>query len=276
MTTRSHALPICTRPIRCSRTRLADALAADALASEGGGTPAMPLAAGTAAARPPRRTAPLTQKSSVPPQGFCARRTDRRWRCSTPTAGIHTPTKAVRRDSSPDASRHLMQGWQRSARSSGPIWRDTAVLLVTEFGRTAAINGTRGTDHGTAAAAFLLRRRGCGRPRNRRLAGSGGASLYQGRDLAPTLDLRSVLKGLLADHLRCPSRALEDRRCFPTVPPRSRCAAWCAPEGPQRASAESASRCPGRLSFAAPAVAGAWDPERPAGSGAASSGADCA
>ena len=38
----------------------------------------------------------------------------------------------------------------------GPVWKDTAVLIATEFGRTAATNGTRGTDHGTGAAAFLL------------------------------------------------------------------------------------------------------------------------
>ena len=40
--------------------------------------------------------------------------------------------------------------------SLGPVWRNTVVLVATEFGRTAAINGTRGTDHGTGAAAFLL------------------------------------------------------------------------------------------------------------------------
>src|SRR5262249_27164221 len=38
----------------------------------------------------------------------------------------------------------------------GPVWSDTAVVLATEFGRTAATNGTRGTDHGTATVAFLL------------------------------------------------------------------------------------------------------------------------
>ena len=40
--------------------------------------------------------------------------------------------------------------------SLGPVWRKTVVLVATEFGRTAAMNGTRGTDHGTGAAAFLL------------------------------------------------------------------------------------------------------------------------
>jgi uncharacterized protein (DUF1501 family) len=91
----------------------------------------------------------------------------------------------------------------------GPVWDDTAVLLVTEFGRTAAVNGTRGTDHGTATAAFLL---GGAVQGGRVVAdwpGLSSRSLYQGRDLKPTLDLRSVLKGLMSEHLLIPSRALE-------------------------------------------------------------------
>jgi uncharacterized protein (DUF1501 family) len=92
----------------------------------------------------------------------------------------------------------------------GPTWSDTAVLLVTEFGRTAAINGTRGTDHGTAAAAFLVGGAVAGGRVIADWPGLSARALYQGRDLAPTLDLRSVLKGLLADHLQVPGRALED------------------------------------------------------------------
>jgi uncharacterized protein (DUF1501 family) len=91
----------------------------------------------------------------------------------------------------------------------GPVWRDTAVLLVTEFGRTAAINGTRGTDHGTATVAFLLGGAVAGGRVIADWPGLAARHLYQGRDLAPTLDLRSVLKGLLAEHLSVPSRALE-------------------------------------------------------------------
>ena len=94
--------------------------------------------------------------------------------------------------------------------SLGPVWRNTAVLVATEFGRTAAINGTRGTDHGTGAAAFLLGGAVAG---GRVLAdwpGLARGSLLEGRDLAPTRDLRSVMKGVLRDHLGVPSTALDD------------------------------------------------------------------
>jgi uncharacterized protein (DUF1501 family) len=91
----------------------------------------------------------------------------------------------------------------------GPVWRDTAVMVVTEFGRTAAVNGTRGTDHGTGAAAFLLGGAVDGGRVIAKWPGLSARALYQGRDLAPTLDLHSVLKGLLADHLQVPTRALE-------------------------------------------------------------------
>ncbi len=88
------------------------------------------------------------------------------------------------------------------------------MLLATEFGRTAAINGTRGTDHGTATAAFLVG----GAVRGGRVIadwpGLSTRALYQGRDLMPTLDARSVLKGVLEEHLLVPSRAL-DGTVFP-------------------------------------------------------------
>jgi len=91
----------------------------------------------------------------------------------------------------------------------GATWRNTAVLLVTEFGRTAAINGTRGTDHGTATVALLLGGAVAGGRVIANWPGLSARAQYEGRDLAPTLDLRSVLKGVLADHLEVPSRALE-------------------------------------------------------------------
>jgi uncharacterized protein (DUF1501 family) len=96
----------------------------------------------------------------------------------------------------------------------GPAWNDTAVLLATEFGRTVAENGTRGTDHGTATAAYLV---GGAVKGGRVVADWPGLSprkLYENRDLRPTLDLRAVMKGLLADHLDIPERAL-DSSVFP-------------------------------------------------------------
>jgi uncharacterized protein (DUF1501 family) len=84
----------------------------------------------------------------------------------------------------------------------GDAWRETVVAVITEFGRTARINGTDGTDHGTGTAAFLA---GGALRGGRMIADWPGlktAQLYEGRDLKPTTDLRSVLKGLLRDHLR--------------------------------------------------------------------------
>ena len=98
--------------------------------------------------------------------------------------------------------------------SLGPVWRHTVVLVATEFGRTAAINGTRGTDHGTGAAAFLLGGAVAG---GRVLAdwpGLARASLLDSRDLKPTRDLRTVMKGVLRDHLDVPAAAL-DGQVFP-------------------------------------------------------------
>jgi uncharacterized protein (DUF1501 family) len=96
----------------------------------------------------------------------------------------------------------------------GSAWRDTAVILATEFGRTAAVNGTRGTDHGTATVAFLLG----GAVRGGRVVadwpGLSARALYQQRDLAPTLDLRSVFKGVLQEQLQLPGAELE-RSVFP-------------------------------------------------------------
>ncbi|HXW26899.1 MAG TPA: DUF1501 domain-containing protein, partial [Xanthobacteraceae bacterium] len=90
----------------------------------------------------------------------------------------------------------------------GPAWRETVVAIVTEFGRTARINGTEGTDHGTATVALLA---GGALNGGRVIAdwpGLKDASLYEGRDLKPTTDLRAVLKGVLKDHLRLADAAL--------------------------------------------------------------------
>ena len=90
----------------------------------------------------------------------------------------------------------------------GPAWSETIVTVVTEFGRTARINGTNGTDHGTGTIALLA---GGALKGGRVIAdwpGLKNASLHEGRDLAATTDLRAVLKGLLKDHLRVTDQAL--------------------------------------------------------------------
>jgi uncharacterized protein (DUF1501 family) len=90
----------------------------------------------------------------------------------------------------------------------GEAWRETVVTVITEFGRTAKINGTNGTDHGTGTIALLA---GGALNGGRVIADWPGlktADLYQGRDLKPTTDLRAVLKGLLKDHLRLSDQVL--------------------------------------------------------------------
>ena len=78
--------------------------------------------------------------------------------------------------------------------SLGDAWASTIVAVVTEFGRTVAINGTRGTDHGTASCAFLC---GGAVDGGRVIAdwpGLATGSLHDGRDLRPTTDLRGVFQ----------------------------------------------------------------------------------
>jgi uncharacterized protein (DUF1501 family) len=72
----------------------------------------------------------------------------------------------------------------------GAAWQNTAVLVITEFGRTAAMNGTNGTDHGTATMAFVLGGTIAGGKVRATWPGLSSAQLFENRDLAPTLDGR--------------------------------------------------------------------------------------
>jgi uncharacterized protein (DUF1501 family) len=92
--------------------------------------------------------------------------------------------------------------------SMGDAWRDTVVAVITEFGRTAHINGTEGTDHGTGTVALLIGGALAGGRVVADWPGLKEADLHEKRDLKPTTDLRAVLKGLLKDHLRVDERAL--------------------------------------------------------------------
>jgi len=96
----------------------------------------------------------------------------------------------------------------------GPSWDKTAVICVTEMGRTVAVNGTSGTDHGDASIAFLLGGAIAGGKVWGDWPGLSSASLSDGRSLRATTDMRVVFKGLLADHLGVPTSIL-DTSVFP-------------------------------------------------------------
>lgn len=96
----------------------------------------------------------------------------------------------------------------------GPAWKDTTILVVTEFGRTARVNGTTGTDHGTGTVAFLVGGAVAGGRIIADWPGLRPADLYEGRDLRPTTDLRGVVKGLLADQFGV-SAAVLGSQVFP-------------------------------------------------------------
>jgi uncharacterized protein (DUF1501 family) len=108
----------------------------------------------------------------------------------------------------------LADGLVGLQQAMAPVWNRTVVLTLTEFGRTAHPNGTGGTDHGTAGAAFLM---GGAVNGGRVIAdwpGLSNARLFQSRDLAPTADTRAVCKAILRDHLGLPADAIA-RVVFP-------------------------------------------------------------
>jgi len=140
--------------------------------------------------------------------------------------------KVMAADDGPRIAALAFDGWDTHANEGGPVgrlaqllsgldgalaefesglsgrWRDTVVVVATEFGRTVRINGTEGTDHGTGTIALLAG----GAVKGGRVIANWPTlkpvSLYEGRDLAPTTDLRAVIKGVLSDHLGISENAL--------------------------------------------------------------------
>ena len=84
----------------------------------------------------------------------------------------------------------------------GAAWAETLVVVATEFGRTAAVNGTGGTDHGTGSLAMLLGGTVTGGRILSDWPGLGQSQLYEGRDLKPTTSIDALLAGALAGHFR--------------------------------------------------------------------------
>ena len=87
-------------------------------------------------------------------------------------------------------------------------WQNTVVVVVSEFGREVTINGTQGTDHGTGGVAFVLGGKVNGGRVWGEWPGLAKKDRYEGRDLRITTDIRSVLKGVLSDHLSVSTRSL--------------------------------------------------------------------
>ncbi len=95
----------------------------------------------------------------------------------------------------------------------GDSWSRTVVLCVTEFGRSVAVNGASGTDHGIGTAALLAGGAVAGGRVVADWPGLAPAGLVDG-DLAATTDLRAVFKGVLREHLDVPASLL-DSQVFP-------------------------------------------------------------
>ena len=100
-------------------------------------------------------------------------------------------------------------GLDALAKAMGPAWRETVVVAVTEFGRTVAVNGNNGTDHGTASVLFVMG----GAVKGGRVAGDwpGLAQLQDNRDLRMTTDVRAVMKAVLRDHFGLTRGALDTK-----------------------------------------------------------------
>lgn len=96
----------------------------------------------------------------------------------------------------------------------GAEWKNTVVVAVTEFGRTARVNGTGGTDHGTASTGLILG--GALKPSGivGDWPGLAQNALFENRDTAPTLDMRALFKGVLADHMGV-DRTILEKQVFP-------------------------------------------------------------
>jgi uncharacterized protein (DUF1501 family) len=142
--------------------------------------------------------------------------------------------KLMAADDGPRIAALAFDGWDTHANEGGPVgrlafllggldsalaefesglgdrWRDTVVVVATEFGRTARINGTDGTDHGTGTIALLA---GGAVKGGRVISDWPGlklTNLYEGRDLKPTTDLRVVIKGVLQDQFGLSDRVLAE------------------------------------------------------------------
>jgi uncharacterized protein (DUF1501 family) len=103
-------------------------------------------------------------------------------------------------------------GLDALAKALGAAWKETVVVAVTEFGRTVAVNGNGGTDHGTASVLLIMG----GAVKGGRMIGDwpGLADLQDNRDLRTATDSRRVMKAILRDHFALDAASL-DKKVFP-------------------------------------------------------------
>jgi uncharacterized protein (DUF1501 family) len=206
--------------------RLSEAVQTEKMVDDGGNMADAAAMTAPALAKQPAVTQPAMEASTAAPRTAA---TDR-------VSGVaRMAATLMRSDGGPDVAVIEAGGWDTHANQGGakgalaqrlagldqalraladelgPLWPQTAVLVVTEFGRTAAMNGTRGTDHGTGGCAFLAG----GAVRGGRVMadwpGLARTALLDDRDLRPTLDLRSVFKGVLDEHMHVGAKTLATR-----------------------------------------------------------------
>ncbi len=115
--------------------------------------------------------------------------------------------------------RPLGEGLAILARQLGPMFDDTVVVVMSEFGRTVRQNGNAGTDHGHGNVMWLLGGGVAGGKVYGDWQGLGEPQLYEGRDLAVTTDFRSVLAQVGQNHLRLSDQQLA--QVFPNMPAQS-------------------------------------------------------
>ena len=108
----------------------------------------------------------------------------------------------------------LDEGLNTLKQELGGHWKNTAIVVCSEFGRTVSVNGTRGTDHGTGGLMMLLGGAIKGGNIKGEWPGIETKNLYKGRDLAPANDVTAVLKGVLRDHMGLDRQRL-DTLIFP-------------------------------------------------------------